>query len=82
VDVYVVERYATGLTPDVLCAAAERMARAADGVIYVGSVFIPSDEGSLCLFLADSPAACREAAEEEGTPFERIVSAELVGLQT
>lgn len=77
---YVVERYATGLTPASLRATGLRMA-CPGRVAYLGSVLVPSDEGSLCLFSAESRAAVEEAAEREGTPFERVVEAELVGLE-
>ena len=75
-DVFLVERYATGLTPASLRAAGARMCAA--GVTYLGSVLVPGDEGALCLFRAPSRAAVEEAAVREGTPFERVVLAELV----
>jgi hypothetical protein len=78
VDVYVVERYATGLTPSSLRAAGARMS-CAGRIAYLGSVLVPADEGSLCLFRARSLADVEEAAAREGTSFERVVAAELVG---
>jgi Protein of unknown function (DUF4242) len=75
-EVFLVERYAAGLTAESLRAAGGRMS--AGGVTYLGSVLIPGDEGSLCLFRAPSLAAVEDAAVREGTPFERVVAAALV----
>ncbi|MBM7788255.1 nickel-binding protein [Tenggerimyces flavus] len=77
-DVYLVERYATGLTPASLRAAGSRVAAACSGT-YLGSVLVRGDEGALCLFRAPSLTAVEQAARQEGTLYERVVAVELVG---
>lgn len=77
-DVYLVERYATGLTPASLRAAGTRVAAACSGS-YLGSVLVPGDEGALCLFRASSLAAVEDAARQDGMPYERVVAVDLVG---
>ena len=75
--VFVLERYASGLTLDGVHQAAARVAATAD-VIHLLSLFVPGDDAALSVFTADTMGQLEGAARCEGTPFERIVQAVLV----
>jgi hypothetical protein len=72
---YLVERYWPGLTREKLDEAALRLREAAVGepVVYLGSIFVPGDEMSFCLFRGPSEAAVARVNERAGVAFERVV---------
>jgi hypothetical protein len=77
---YLVERYLPGVTDGQLDEAGERLAAAAerladDGVEvrYVGSTFVPEEESCFCSFESAGRDAVKQACEQAGVPFARIV---------
>jgi hypothetical protein len=77
VPCYLVESYlaATATALDEARERASRTAELDDGVRYLRTTFLPSDEVILHLFEAPSAAALREAGRRAALPFERIVEA-------
>jgi len=80
---YLVERYLPGRDRAWLEAALARLPRDRDGVAYLGSIYVPSDESCFCRFEAPSVEKVRDVNEVAGVPFARIVAAtELAGTQS
>jgi Nickel responsive protein SCO4226-like len=81
---YLVERYLPGRDREWLEAALARIPRQRDGVKYLGSTYVPSDDSCFSRFEAETADDVRDANEVAGVPFARIVAAtELrVGRQT
>lgn len=82
---FMVERHLPGITDDQLAAAAAgakavtaAMTRSGTPVRYLRSTFIPGENKAYCLFEASSWKAVKEANEQAGLPFERIVEAKLL----
>jgi hypothetical protein len=79
---YVAERYLPGVTSEQLLdaarsakAASARMTAAGTPVTYLRSTFLSGDETCYCLFEGPSEEAVRQANDEAGIPYERIVPA-------
>ncbi|HEX4621280.1 MAG TPA: DUF4242 domain-containing protein [Myxococcaceae bacterium] len=79
---YVAERYLPGVTSKQLLdaarsakAASARMTAAGTPVTYLRSTFLSGDETCYCLFEGPSEEAVRQANDEAGIPYERIVPA-------
>ena len=78
---FLVERYAADLSVDQVLLAGRRAEEIASLVArgasarYLGSIILPSDEMSLCLFEATSEAVIRHALEQSPLTFERIMPA-------
>lgn len=78
---FLVERYAPDLGGDQVLNAGRRAAEAASllspgaNARYIGSLLLPSDEMSLCLFHGVSEAVMRHALEQSPLAFERITEA-------
>jgi hypothetical protein len=80
---YLVERYLPGRDRAWLDAALARLPIDRDGVAYLGSTYVPSDDSCLCRFEAPSAEQVRDVNEVAGVPFARIVAAtELAGRQS
>ncbi len=78
---FLVERYAADLSVDQVRLAGRR-AELADPLLapgahtrYLGSILLPADEMSLCLFESTSEAVIRHALEQSPLTFERITAA-------
>jgi len=71
---YLVERYLPGHDRAWLEAALSRLPHRGDGVTYLGSVYVPTDEACLCRFQADDAQRVRDANVLAGLPFARIVA--------
>lgn len=77
--VFLVERYLSDLTRGRIERAGTEVADASgpEGPVrYLGSILVPGDDASLCLFEAAREADLATAVSREGTPFERIVKVE------
>lgn len=73
---YLVESYAAGLSAvDDAQRRARRAADVGEGVRYVRTTFLPSDETILHLFEAPSASALEMAGQRASLQFERIVEA-------
>jgi hypothetical protein len=74
---YLVESYvaATDAAVNEARERARRAADAGDGVRYVRTTFLPTDEVLLHLFEAPSAAVLGDASRRVALPFERIVEA-------
>ena len=72
---YLVERYLPGRDRAWLEAALARLPSRRDGVAYLGSTYVPSDESCFCRFEAETADDVRDANEVAGVPFARIVVA-------
>jgi hypothetical protein len=70
---YLVERYLPGHDRAWLEAALARL-RDGDGVTYLGSLYVPTDEACLCRFQADDAQRVRDANVLANLPFARIVA--------
>ena len=80
---YLVERYLPGRDRAWLDAALARLPIDRDGVAYLGSTYVPSDDSCLCRFEAANAEQVRDVNEVAGVPFARIVAAtELAGTQS
>jgi Protein of unknown function (DUF4242) len=76
---YLVERYLPGRDRDWLEAALARLPKETNGVAYLGSLYVPSDESCFCRFEAADRESVREANELARVPFARIVEATELG---
>jgi hypothetical protein len=78
---FLVERYAADLSVDRLRLAGRRAEEAAPLIApgartrYLGSILLPSDEMSLCLFEGTSEEVVRRAVERADLAFDRITRA-------
>ena len=73
---YLVERYLPGRDRAWLEEALARIPRDdADGVSYLGSLYVPSDESCFCRFTAPDAESVGRVNELAGVPFARIVAA-------
>jgi hypothetical protein len=80
---YLVERYLPGRDQAWLEEALARLPRLRDGVAYLGSTYIPSDESCFCRFEASDAEDVRLVNELARVPFARISAAiELVVCHT
>ena len=80
---YLVERYLPGRDRAWLEAALARLPKGREGVAYLGSTYVPSDETCFCRFEAPSVENVRDVNEVARVPFARIVAAtELAGSQS
>lgn len=85
---FLVERYAADLSVDQVLLAGRCAEEAAPLLTpgararYLGSILLPSDEMSLCLFEGTSEAVVRAAMEQAALAFERITPAVRVDRQT
>jgi hypothetical protein len=70
---FLVERYLPGHDRAWLEAALARIADG-DGVTYLGSLYVPTDEACLCRFQADDAQLVRDANVRASLPFARIVA--------
>jgi hypothetical protein len=77
---YLVERYLPGRDREWLDAALARLPRARNGVVYLGSTYIPSDDSCFSRFEAESADDVRDVNEIAGVPFARIVAAAEIGV--
>jgi len=79
--IFLVERYAPDLSVDRLRLAGRRAEQAAPLIApgartrYLGSILLPSDEMSLCLFEGTSEEVVRGAVERAALGFDRITQA-------
>jgi len=71
---YLVERYLPGHDRAWLEEALSRLPHRGDGVTYLGSVYVPTDEACFCRFQADDAQRVRDANVLAGLPFARIVA--------
>ena len=71
---YLVERYLPGHDRAWLEAALARLPHRGDGVTYLGSLYVPTDEACLCRFQADDAQRVRDANVLAGLPFARILA--------
>jgi hypothetical protein len=78
VAIFVVERFAAGLTADAVECAAGRMTEL-DQIVHLLSLFVPGDDAALSLFDAPTIAAVEAAARAEGSPLERVVPVVVLG---
>jgi Protein of unknown function (DUF4242) len=77
---YLVERYLPGRDRAWLDAALARLPRAQNGVVYLGSTYVPSDDSCFSRFEAESAEDVRDVNEIAGVPFARIVAAAEIGV--
>jgi hypothetical protein len=77
---YLVERYLPGRDRSWLVAALARLPRARNGVVYLGSTYVPSDDSCFSRFEAGSADDVRDVNEIAGVPFARIVAAAEIGV--
>ena len=77
---YFVERYLPGRDRAWLEAALARIPRARNGVVYLGSTYVPSDDSCFSRFEAESADDVRDVNEIAGVPFARIVAAVEIGI--
>jgi hypothetical protein len=77
---FVLERFAAGLTADAVERAAGRMAEP-DEIVHLFSLFFPHDDAALSLFDAPTIAVVEAAASAEGSPVERVVPVVVLGEQ-
>jgi hypothetical protein len=71
---YLVERYLPGHDRAWLEAELARLPHGVDGVRYLGSLYVPTDEACLCRFQADDAQRVRDANVLASLPFARIVA--------
>ena len=71
---FLVERYLPGRDRAWLETALARLLRDQPGVVYLGSLYIPSDESCICRFEAADADDVRDANELARVPFARIVA--------
>jgi hypothetical protein len=79
---FLVEHYWPGITPDGFEAAAERVRESATALASTGrrirflhSTLVPDDDAAFCVFDAESPAVVEEAYARAGVPYERVLEA-------
>jgi hypothetical protein len=77
---YLVERYLPGRDRAWLDAALARLPGARNGVVYLGSIYVPSDDSCFSRFQAKSADEVRDVNEIAGVPFARIVAAAEIGV--
>jgi hypothetical protein len=77
---YLVERYLPGRDRVWLESALARLGRRRDGVTYLGSTYVPTDESCFCRFEAETADDVRDANAVARVPFARIVAAEEIGI--
>jgi hypothetical protein len=77
---YLVERYLPGRDRAWLESALARLVSLRDGVTYLGSTYVPTDESCFCRFEAETADDVRDANTVAGVPFARIVAAEDIGI--
>ena len=78
--IYFVERYLPGRDRAWLETALARIPRARNGVVYLGSTYVPSDDSCFSRFEAESADDVRDVNEIAGVPFARIVAAAEIGI--
>jgi hypothetical protein len=78
--IYFVERYLPGRDRAWLEAALARIPRARNGVVYLGSTYVPADDSCFSRFEAKSADDVRDVNEIAGVPFARIVAAAEIGV--
>ena len=78
-QIYLVEHYWPGVTPDAFREAAERVRVAAEELAigaapiqFLHSTLVPEDENAFCVFSAASPQLVEEAYRRANVPLERI----------
>ncbi len=71
---YLVERYLPGRDRAWLEAELARLPHRGDGVTYLGSLYVPTDEACLCQFQAEDAQRVRDANVLAGLPFARILA--------
>jgi hypothetical protein len=71
---YLVERYLPGRDRAWLEDALSRLPPDRDGVRYLGSLYVRTDEACLCQFEAADPQSVRDVNVLAGLPFARIVA--------
>ena len=71
---YLVERYLPGRDRPWLEDELSRLPRERDGVRYLGSLYVRTDEVCLCRFEAADPQSVRDTNALAGLPFARIVA--------
>jgi Protein of unknown function (DUF4242) len=77
---YLVERYLPGRDRDWLEAALARLPKERNGVAYLGSTYVPSDDSCFSRFEAESAEDVRDINEVAGVPFARIVAVAELGV--
>ena len=78
---YLVERYLPGRDRAWLEAALARLPAERNGVTYLGSTYVPSDDSCFCRFEAETADDVRDANDVARVPFARIVAASEVGIR-
>jgi hypothetical protein len=76
---FLVERYLPGHDRGWLVAGLARLTGVRNGVVYLGSTYIPTDDTCLCRFDAETADDVRDVNQVAGVPFARIVSTEEIG---
>jgi len=77
---YLVERYLPGRDGAWLHAALARLPGVRNGVVYLGSTYVPSDDSCFSRFQAECADDVRDVNEIAGVPFARIVAAAEIGV--
>ena len=77
---YLVERYLPGRDRAWLDAALARLPTTRNGVVYLGSTYVPSDDSCYSRFEAESADDVRDVNEIAGVPFARILAAAEIGV--
>ena len=78
--IYLVERYLPGRDGAWLHAALARLPGVRNGVVYLGSTYVPSDDSCFSRFQAECADDVRDVNEIAGVPFARIVAAAEIGV--
>ena len=78
---YLVERYLPGRDRAWLDAALARLPTTRNGVVYLGSTYVPSDDSCFCRFEAETADEVRDVNEIARVPFARIVAAQEIGIR-
>jgi hypothetical protein len=77
---YLVERYLPGRDRAWLDAALARLPRAQNGVVYLGSTYVPSDDSCFSRFEPESAEDVRDVNEIAGVPFARNRGSRGIGI--
>src|SRR5436190_15698709 len=77
---YLVERYLPGRDRAWLETTLARLPESRNGVVYLGSTYVPSDDACFSRFAAESADDVRDANEVAGVPFARIVPTTEMGV--
>ena len=77
---FLVERYLPGRDRAWVETTLARLPQEARGVVYLGSLYVPSDESCFCRFEAADAESVRDANELARVPFARIVAASELGI--